>query len=86
MNLRDMSKDDILNAIGLETRRSAADYVLPALGVFSAGLVVGAGLGLLFAPKSGREIRGAIRGRLREQAEKADAEHGAGPEAPQAQA
>lgn len=34
--------------------------VLPALGVFGAGLLVGAGLGLLLAPKSGRELRGEI--------------------------
>ena len=77
MNLRDMSslsKDDLLNAIGLETRRTATDYVLPALGVFGAGLLVGAGLGLLFAPKSGRELRGSLRGRARETLEKIDAE------------
>jgi len=66
MNVRDLSKDDILGAIGLETRRTATDYILPALGVFSAGILVGAGLGLMFAPKSGRELRGDIRERLTE--------------------
>lgn len=66
MNVRDLSKDDILGAIGLETRRTATDYILPALGVFSAGLLVGAGLGLMLAPKSGRELRGDIRERITE--------------------
>ncbi len=89
MNLRDVSnldKNDLLNAIGLETRRTATDYVLPALGVFGAGLLVGAGLGLLFAPKSGKEIRGNLRGRLRERTSKTDAETPATPPPPQAQA
>ena len=61
-DIRNMDRDDILRVIGLETRRSTADYILPALGLFGAGIVVGAGLGLLFAPKSGREIRDEIRG------------------------
>ena len=57
MSIRDLSKDDILNAIGLETRKNASDFVMPALGIFGAGMLVGAGLGLLFAPKPGKEIR-----------------------------
>ena len=89
MNLRDVSnldKNDLLNAIGLETRRNAVDYVLPALGVFGAGLLVGAGLGLLFAPKAGKELRGNLRGRLQAQGVKTDAETAAKPPPPQAQA
>ena len=89
MNLRDVSnvsKDDLLNAIGLETRRTATDYVLPALGVFGAGLLVGAGLGLLFAPKSGKELRGNLRGHLQERGAKGDAETAVKPSPPQAQA
>lgn len=50
-----------LAAIGLQPRRSAADFLLPALGVFSVGVLVGAGLGLLLAPKRGRELRGDLR-------------------------
>ncbi|MEM1350626.1 MAG: YtxH domain-containing protein [Myxococcota bacterium] len=38
--------------------------MLPALSIFSAGLVVGAALGVLFAPKRGEEVRGDIRHRL----------------------
>lgn len=55
-----LTKDDALAAIGLETRKSVMEYVWPAMGLFAAGLVVGAGLGLVFAPKSGRELRGDI--------------------------
>lgn len=60
MTLRDLKKldrDDLLKLIGLQERADAADWLLPALGFFGAGLVVGAGLGLLLAPKSGRELR-----------------------------
>jgi hypothetical protein len=57
MNIRDLSADDILNAMGLQTRRTTTDYMLPALGIFGVGVLVGAGIGMLFAPKSGSEIR-----------------------------
>jgi hypothetical protein len=59
MNMREYS-DAALGALGLQTRRSAADYILPALGLFGVGVLVGAGLGLMFAPKQGRELRGDI--------------------------
>ncbi len=52
-----VDKDDILAALGLQTKDEATDYVLPALGIFGAGLLVGAGLGLLMAPRTGRAMR-----------------------------
>ena len=55
----------LLGELGLQKRRSAADYILPAVGVFAAGAIVGGILGLLFAPSSGRELRGQINDRLR---------------------
>jgi hypothetical protein len=59
---RRLSADDLLDAIGLErTRPGYPKYVL--LGV---GLLVGAGVGMLLAPRSGRELRGEIGGRLDE--------------------
>ena len=60
MNLRDLSADDILSAMGLQTRRTTTDYMLPALGIFGVGVLVGAGIGMLFAPKAGSEIRNQI--------------------------
>jgi gas vesicle protein len=38
-------------------RRSAVDWVLPALGGLGVGLVVGFGAGLLYAPTPGEEAR-----------------------------
>lgn len=55
----------LLGELGLEKRRSAGDYLLPALGVFAAGAVVGGLLGLLFAPSSGRDLRAEIERKLR---------------------
>ena len=56
-DLKKLGTDDFLAAVGLQTRRSAADYLLPVLGLFSAGIAVGLGLGLMFAPRPGRELR-----------------------------
>ncbi len=55
-----MTTDDVLASLGLQTRKTTTDYLLPALGVFGAGLAVGAGVALLLAPKSGRELRGDL--------------------------
>jgi hypothetical protein len=47
-------------------RGSARNVLLPGtLGAFGAGLAVGAGLGVLFAPKSGAEMRALLLARLR---------------------
>jgi hypothetical protein len=51
------SKGDIANAIGLEARASATGDMLTAFGIFGTGMILGAGLALLFAPKAGHEIR-----------------------------
>jgi len=55
-----MTTDDVLARLGLQTRRTTTDFLLPALGVFGAGMMLGAGLGLLFAPRTGSEIRAEI--------------------------
>ena len=57
---RDYS-DSALSALGLERRRQSAEFILPALGLFGLGLVVGAGVGLMLAPKRGVELRGDVR-------------------------
>lgn len=62
--LRNMDKDDLLNMIGLETKRSAADAVVPTLTAFSVGVLVGVGIGLLLAPKPGAELRDDLRNKL----------------------
>ncbi len=61
---RDYS-DAALAAIGLQPRRTSTDYILPVIGIFSVGVLVGAGLGLMLAPKRGSELRGDIGRRVK---------------------
>lgn len=58
--LAKLDKDDLLDAVGLETRKSSADYIVPGLLIFGAGLAVGAGLGMLLAPSAGSELRNQL--------------------------
>jgi hypothetical protein len=62
-NLRNMDKEELLNMIGLETRRSATDWILPSIGLFTLGAAIGAGIGMLFAPRPGSELRSQLRSR-----------------------
>jgi hypothetical protein len=63
-DLKKLEKDDLLNLIGLETRKDTADYLLPALGAFTVGVLLGVGVGVLLAPKPGQELRSDLRNRL----------------------
>ena len=63
-NLKKLEKDDLLEKVGLQSRRGTMDTVLPALGIFALGVAVGAGIGLMLAPKSGAELRSDLRARL----------------------
>jgi hypothetical protein len=63
-DLKKMDKDDVLDLLGLETKKGPTDWLLPTLGAFSVGLLLGAGLGLLMAPKPGSELRNDLRTRL----------------------
>jgi hypothetical protein len=68
-SLKSYDKDDLLDLIGLQTRQTAADWILPTIGAFSVGVLVGAGIGLMLAPKPGRELREDLRTRLQGGAE-----------------
>ena len=51
------SKEDIAAAVGMQARSSASGDLLTVLGIFGTGIILGAGLALLFAPKAGDEMR-----------------------------
>ena len=51
------SKDDLAANIGLQVRPTPAADLFSTLGIFSSGVILGAGLALLLSPKAGREIR-----------------------------
>jgi hypothetical protein len=69
--MRDFGTDDILSALGLERQRSAFEIALPTTLAFVAGAAAGAGIALLFAPKTGREMREDISNRASELSNKA---------------
>lgn len=51
------TREDLLNAVGLMSRRSTSGELATVISVFGAGILIGAGLALLFAPKTGEEMR-----------------------------
>jgi len=67
--LQDIDKDDILEALGLEERSSGWGTALGTVGIFALGCLVGAGIGLAFAPKSGEEFRNELGERMRRKAD-----------------
>jgi hypothetical protein len=58
------TREDVINAIGLATRRSSASELSTVIGAFGAGMLIGAGLALLFAPRTGEELRREIGERV----------------------
>lgn len=60
-----LDKDELLSKLGLERKPSAGEWLVGALGPFGVGVLVGAGIALLLAPRSGRELREDIRHRVR---------------------
>ena len=75
MNLKDvrnLDKDELLGLLGLERKSSPGAGLATALGTFGVGLLVGAGIALILAPKPGRELRQDLRDRLRRGPQQAD--------------
>ena len=50
----------LLKRMGLEQRTPTGDF-FTGLGLFSVGMLVGAGLGLLFAPRRGEDTRASLQ-------------------------
>ena len=63
-DLKNLDKDELLGLLGLETKSSVASEVASTLGTFAIGLLVGAGVALLLAPKDGRALRQDIRTKI----------------------
>lgn len=63
-DLKKLDRDDLLDLVGLQ-RSGSNDWIAPALTALGVGLLVGAGLGLLLAPKPGSELRNDLKDRLR---------------------
>jgi hypothetical protein len=79
-DVRNLDKDELLSLLGLERKSSPAAGLAGALGTFGVGLLVGAGIALILAPKPGHELRQEIRDRLRRGASDGDI-NGAAPNA-----
>ncbi|HVZ89807.1 MAG TPA: YtxH domain-containing protein [Polyangia bacterium] len=78
-----LSKDELLVLLGLQKKPSTEARLSETLGIFGLGLLVGAGIALILAPKRGRELRNDIRDRWRRQADGRSASpEGPPPDAP----
>ena len=64
MQAKDFSKDRLLELLGLEQKPGVFSVLMGAVGTFALGALVGAGVGLLSAPKPGRELRRKLRKQL----------------------
>jgi hypothetical protein len=54
-----LDRDLLLERLGVERRTPTSDF-FTGLGLVSIGVLAGAGLGLMFAPKRGDEMRNAL--------------------------
>jgi hypothetical protein len=59
-----VDRDGVLHRLGLEQHTPQSDF-FASLGVFAVGVLVGAGLGLMFAPRPGTEIRSQLGQRIK---------------------
>ena len=58
MNMKDVSKDDLLNAVGLRTK--GTDW-LSGVGIFGAGLLVGVGIRAFLKSPAGQEFYSGMK-------------------------
>lgn len=56
-NIKNLNKDAVLSALGLISKPSTTHRIFGTLGLFGVGLLAGAGIALLVAPKAGLELR-----------------------------
>ena len=66
-SFRDLDRERMLEMVGLERRRSVAARVWPVFALFGTGILVGVGVGMMVAPRTGRELREDLKGRFQQQ-------------------
>ena len=64
-DVKSLERNDVLALLGLQTKESETARLLSTLGAFGVGLLAGAGVALLLAPKPGSELRDDLRNRFR---------------------
>ena len=64
-DIKDFNKEDVLSALGLASKATTTERILSTLGLFGAGVLIGAGAALLLAPKSGADLREDLGQRFR---------------------
>jgi gas vesicle protein len=64
-NIRELTKEDALAAIGLAIRPSAGRWLAGTLSVWGLGVIVGAAAALLLAPRTGQETREDLAERVK---------------------
>lgn len=64
-DIRDLSKEDALAAIGLAIKPSTGQWLAGTLSVWALGVVVGAAAALLLAPRSGQALREDLAERVK---------------------
>lgn len=62
-NLPGWDLDDGLDLVGLQRRPTKVNRLLSSAGLVAAGMIVGAAIGIMFAPRSGSELRRELRER-----------------------
>lgn len=63
MNIKDiknLDKDQILELLGLDSETSTTSSIVWSMGLVAIGAIAGAGVALLLAPQSGRELRETV--------------------------
>lgn len=61
---QDLDRERVLEMIGMERRRSTAERVVPVFALLGAGVLLGVGVGMMFAPRTGRQLRNDLKDKL----------------------